>query len=34
MAHHKLKSKQGPHISPHSIAKINDKRKFLKKNGL
>ena len=31
--HHHLWGQQGPHISPHSIAKTNDRSTFLRKNG-
>ena len=34
LAYHKLMSQQGPHFSPHSTAKTNDKSTFLLKNGL
>ena len=33
-AYHQLWSQQGPHFSPHSTAKTNDKSTFLRKNGL
>ena len=31
---HKLRSQLGPHFSPHSTAKTNDKSTFLRKNGI
>ena len=34
LAHHHLMSQQGPHFSPHSKAKVNDKRPNLRKNGI
>ena len=34
LAHHQLMSQEGPHFSPHSTAKINDKSTFLRKKGL
>ena len=34
LAHNQLISSQGPHFSPHSTAKTNDKSKNLKKNGI
>ena len=33
-ASNQLMSPQGPHISPHSTAKTNDKSTNLKKNGI
>ena len=30
--HHQLWSQQGPHFSPHSTAKANDKSTLLRKN--
>ena len=32
LTHHQLMSQQGPHFSPHSTVKNNDKKTFLKKN--
>ena len=34
LAHNQLMSLQGPHFSPHSIAKTNDKSTNLRKNGI
>ena len=34
LAHHQLMSQQGPHFSPHSKAKTNDKSTNLRKNGI
>ena len=34
LAHHQLMSQQGPHFSPHSRAKVNDKSTNLRKNGI
>ena len=34
LAHHQLISQQGPHFSPHTTAKTNNKSTFLRKNGL
>ena len=34
LEHHQLINSQGPHFSPHSTAKINDKSTLLRKNGL
>ena len=31
LGHHKLWSQQGPHFSPYTTAKTNDKSKFLRK---
>ena len=33
LPHHHLMSQQGPHFSPHSEAKANDKRPNLRKIG-
>ena len=32
LAHHQLMSQQGPHLSPHSTVKTNDKSTFLMKD--
>ena len=34
LAHNQLISLQGPHFSPHSTAKTNDKSTNLRKNGI
>ena len=34
LTHNQLMSPQGPHFSPHFTAKINDKSKNLRKNGI
>ena len=34
LAHHHLMSQQGPHFSPHSTAKTDDKSTNLRKNGI
>ena len=34
LAHHQLMSQQGPHFSPHSTVKTDEKSTNLRKNGL
>ena len=34
LVHHYLKSQQGPHFSPHSKAKANDKSSNLRSSGI